>query len=71
MLMQLQYFLNVYAALALESVLNGCLVPGSRERTCTTLRSNNRSDFPEGSDTGTEINCTALKMYKGICAVIK
>lgn len=42
-----------------------------RERTCTTLRGNNRSDFPKGSDTGTKINCTVLKMNKGICAVIK
>lgn len=42
-----------------------------RERTCAALRGNNRSDFPKGSDTGTEINCTVLKMNKGICAVIR
>lgn len=34
-------------------------------------RGNNGSDFPKGSDTGAEINCTIRKMNKGICAVIK
>lgn len=70
MIMQFQV-LNVNTALALELALNSCLVPQARDRTCTTLRGNNRSDFPKGSDTGTEINCTALKMNKSICAVIK
>ena len=58
--------------LALKLVfLNACLALGVRERTRAAPRGNNRSDFPKGSDTGTKINCTVLKMNKGICAVIK
>lgn len=41
------------------------------EAASSAQRGNNGSDFPKGSDTGTEINCTILKMNKGICAVIK
>lgn len=62
---------NMNTILALKLVLNVCLAPRVRERTCVALRANNRSDFPKGSDTSTKINCTVLKMNKGICAVIK
>lgn len=62
---------NVNILLALKFGLNACLAPRARQSTCTALRGNNRSDFPKGSDTGTKINCTVLKMNKGNCAVIK
>lgn len=62
---------NMNTILALKFVFNACLALRLRERTCTALRGNNRSDFPKGSDTGTKINCSVLKMNKGICAMIK
>ena len=43
----------------------------SKTKTMHNSEGNNRSDFPKGSDTGAEINCTFLKMNKSICAVIK
>lgn len=63
---------NANTILALKLVLSAASgLRRARERTCAALRANNGSDFPKGSDTGTEINCTVLKMNKGICAVIK
>lgn len=62
---------NVITILDLKLVLNACLASRVRERTCIALKANNRSDFPKGSDTSTEINCTVLRMNKGIFAVIK